>query len=48
MTPARTSPGPGPVRPLKPDLTPHTLLAVTAIVGGLVILGLTTASAWGL
>lgn len=45
MTPARTSPGPGPVQPLKRDLTPHTLLAVTAIVGGLVILGLTTASA---
>jgi hypothetical protein len=46
MTPARTSPGPGPVPPLNRDLTPHTLLVVTAIVGGLVILGLTTASAW--
>jgi len=45
MTSARTSPGRGPLGPLARYLSTHALLAVTAIVGGLVILGLTAASA---
>jgi membrane-associated phospholipid phosphatase len=45
MTSARTSPGRGPLGLLARYLSTHALLAVTAIVGGLVILGLTAASA---
>ena len=45
MTSARSSPDLGPLRQLTRYLTTHALLAVTAILGGLVILALTAASA---
>ena len=45
MTFARSSPDLGPLRQLTRYLTTHALLAVTAILGGLVILALTAASA---
>ena len=45
MTSARNSPDLGPLRQLTRYLTTHALLAVTAILGGLVILALTAASA---
>ena len=45
MTSARSSPAVGPLGQLTRYLTTHALLAVTAILGGLVILALTAASA---
>jgi membrane-associated phospholipid phosphatase len=45
MTSARSNPDLGPLRQLTRYLTTHALLAVTAILGGLVILALTAASA---
>ena len=45
MTSTRTSLDRGPLGPLARYLTTNALLAVTAIAGGLLILGLTAASA---
>jgi membrane-associated phospholipid phosphatase len=45
MTSTRTSAGLDPLRPLARYLTTNALLAVTAVAGGLVILGLTALSA---